>query len=128
MPKLIIKSLVLGFIVGAVFLGLSPLGLVIAFVEFLRPILIPGIDLFQPLVRNVGGSLSMMLGLILNGLIYSILFLSILAIRKYVVSRKIKFMAILFVILAFLAVTGMLANLYYFITSPNKSWIFMVGP
>lgn len=130
MPKLIIKSLVLGFIVGAVFLGLFPLGLVIAFVEFLRPILIPGIDLIHKLGLNlnVGGSWFMMLGLILNGLIYSILFLSILAIRKYVVSRKIKFMAILFVILAFLAVTGMLANLYYFITSPNKSWIFMVGP
>jgi hypothetical protein len=128
MPKLILKSLVFGFIVGAIFLGLAPFGLVFAFVEFLRPILIPGIDLFRPLWQNTSGSSPWILGVTLNGLIYTILFLTILLIRKHVVSRKVKFLTIFFVVLVFLAITGMLTNFYYFLISPNKSWIFGVGP
>jgi len=116
-PKLIVKSLVLGFMTGTVFLGLAPFGLGFSFVEFLRPILMPGIDLFQPLGRNIGGSLAMLLGLILNGLIYFIFFLSILTIQKYVVSRKMKVAAILCVVLVFLAITGMLSGVWHFMAS-----------
>ena len=127
MTKVTIKSLVLGFIIGTVFLGIAPLGLGIAFVEFLRPILIPGIDLFRPLYQNGGGSLPWIFGFILNGLIYTALFLSILVIQKHAVHRKVKFLTIVFVSLVFLAITGMLTNFYLFFTSPNKSWIFRIG-
>jgi len=89
MTKVIIKSLVLGFIIGTVFLGIAPLGLGIAFVEFLRPILVPGIDLFRSLYQSGSGSLPWIFGFILNGLIYTILFLSISLLKKYVVNRKV---------------------------------------
>ncbi len=130
MTKVIIKSLVLGFIIGTVFLGIAPLGLGIAFVEFLRPILIPGIDLFRSFYQSGSGSLPWIFGFgfILNGLIYTILFLSISLLKKYVVNRKVKLLTILAAILTFLAITGMLTNLYSFLTSPNKSWIFRIGP
>ncbi len=126
MTKVITKSLALGFIIGTVFLGIAPLGLGIAFVEFLRPILIPGIDLFRPLYQSGSGSLPWIFGFILNGLIYTALFLSILVIQKHVVRRKVKIVMILFVSLVFLAITGMLTNFYFFFTSPNKSWIFRI--
>lgn len=127
MTRVLIKSLVLGFAVGTVFLGIAPLGLGIAFVEFLRPILIPGIDLFRTLYQSESGSLPWIIGLILNGLIYTALFLSILLIQKHVAHRKGKFVMILFVSLVFLAITGMLTNFYLFLTSPNKSWILRIG-
>ena len=126
MTKVIIKSLALGFIIDTVFLGIAPLGLGIAFVEFLRPILMPGIDLFRSFYQS--GSLPWIFGFILNGLIYTILFLSISLLKKYVVNRKVKLLTILAAILTFLAITGMLTNLYSFLTSPNKSWIFRIGP
>ncbi len=128
MTKVIIKSLVLGFIIGTVFFGLAPFGLGIAFVEFLKPILIPGIDLFRLFWQNTPGSSPLVPGLILNGIIYTLLFFTILLIRKHVISIKVKFLTILFVVLSFLAVTGMFTNVYLFLTSPNKSWIFEIGP
>ena len=127
MTKVIIRSSVFGFIIGTVFLAIAPLGLGIAFVEFLRPILIPGIDLFRSLYPRGTGALPWIFGLILNGLIYTALFLSIVVIRKHVVRRKVKFLMILFVSLVFLALTGMLTNFYVLFTSPNKSWIFRIG-
>ncbi len=122
-----IKSLVPGFIIGTVFFGIAPLGLGIALVEFLRPILIPGIDLFRLLYPSGGGSLPWILGFILNGLIYTALFLSIFAVRKHVVDRKVRLVMILSVSLVFLAITGMLTDLYFLFTSPDKSWIFRIG-
>jgi len=114
MTKVIIKSLVLGFIIGTVFFGLAPFGLGIAFVEFLKPILILGIDLFRLFWQNTPGFSPLVPGLILNGIIYTILFFTILLIRKHVISRKVKFLTILFVVLSFLAVTGMFTNVYLF--------------
>ncbi len=124
MTKVIIRSAVLGFIVGTVFLAIAPLGLGIAFIEFLRPILIPGINLFRSLYLSGTGAWPWVLGLILNGLIYTALFLSIVVIQKRVAPRKVKVLMILFVGLVFLALTGMLTNFYVLFTSPNKSWIF----
>ncbi len=122
-----IKSLVLGFIIGTLFFGIAPLGLGIALVEFLRPILIPGIELFRPLYPNGSGSWPWIFGFILNGLIYTALFLSIFAVRKHVVDRKVRLLMILSVSLVFLAITGMLTDLYFLFTSPDKSWIFRIG-
>ena len=127
MTKVIIKSLVLGFIIGTVFLGIAPLGLGIALVEFLRPILIPGIDLLRPLYQSGSGSLLWIFGFILNGLIYTALFSSIFVVRKHVVRRKVRLLMILSVSLVFLAITGMLSDLYFLFSSPDKSWIFRIG-
>jgi len=128
MTKLIIKSVVFGFVISLVFLGVVYLNLVFAFAEFLRPILIPGFDLLRPLWKDTSGSYPWILGIILNVLIYAFLFLSISLIRKQAVSAKVRFWAILFVVTTFLAITGMLTNLCYFLISPNKSWIFRIGP
>ena len=122
-----IKSLVLGFIIGTVFVGIAPLGLGIALVEFLRPILIPGIDLFRLLYPSGGVSWLWIFGFILNGVIYTALFLSIFAVRKHVVDRKVRLLMILSVSLVFLAITGMLTDLYFLFTAPDKSWIFRIG-
>ena len=127
MTRLVLKSLVLGFVTGTVFLRVAPFGLVIGFVEFLRPILAPGIDLFRPLFQYVSGPLLWMLGLVLNGLVYTMLFLVIFLARKSVSSRGAKLLTTLLVLLVFLALTGMLTNLHSWLTSPNKGWIFQVG-
>ncbi len=122
-----IKSLVLGFMIGTVFFGIAPLGLGIALVEFMRPILIPGIDLFRPLYASGSGSWPWIFGFLLNGLICTALFLSIFAVRKQGVHRKARLLMILSVSPVFLAITGMLTDLYFLFTSPDKSWIFRIG-
>ena len=127
MTTLIIKSLVFGFVTGTLFFGIAPLGLGIAFVEFLRPILIPGVNLFQPFWQSTSGSMSLALGLFLNGIIYAMLFLSFSLIRKHVTNKKAKHLASFLLALSFLAVTGMLTNTYLLLTSPDKSWIFRIG-
>lgn len=132
MAKLVIQSVVFGFMIGMVFFVVAPAGLSVGLVEFLRPLLIPGIDLFphlfRPLLANPSGSINpLVLGLILNGLIYAALFLTISLIRTHVASRRMRRFALLLVILLFFAVTGMLRNVYSWLTSPNKSWIFRSG-
>lgn len=124
---LIMKSLALGFIVGAVLLGVAPLGLAIAFVEFIKPILAPGIGILQLLSQNILGSSFWIFGLLLNGLVYALLIFGILFIRSYAKSKKAKLAMTSLVILAFLALTGMLNDLYFLLSSPNKSWIFRIG-
>jgi len=129
MTKLVVKSLMLGFIIGIIFFAVFPLGLVIAFVEFLRPLLIPGHDLFKSLWQTSGfvPASQWIFAIALNGVIYTILFFSILLIKKNVTDSRMKFFVIVVVILMFFSVTGMLTNLYYFFISPNKSWIFQIG-
>ncbi len=131
MIKLAIESLLFGFLVGIIFFAIAPLALGIAFVEFLRPILIPGIDLlklFWPWQSsgNIPAS-QWTLSIALNGFIYSILFFAILLARKNIADRKRKLFTIIVVILIFLLITGMLTNLYSYFISPNKSWILNVG-
>lgn len=127
MTKLVRKSLVYGFIAGTVFFVIAPLGLAIAMIEFLRPILIPGVALFQLFWQNLTGAVGLILGLILNGVVYSLLFMSFSLVAKYVTDRKAKLLTTVLVSLVFLAATGMLDNIVLLLTSPDKSWIFQVG-
>lgn len=83
MTKLVVRPMIYGFILGAVFFVISPLGLGSAFIEHLRPVLIPGVLLTQ-LFLNVIGTIPLLLAFILNGVIYSILFFGFFAIRLYV--------------------------------------------
>jgi hypothetical protein len=128
--KLVLKSLISGLVIGTVFTIVAVFGLVSAFIEFLKPILVPRIEPFTSFfvfLKNVSGASSLIIALVRSWLTYTTLILVILLIQKYVEDRKLKFFAILFVILVFLALTGMFTNLYYFLSSPNKSWIFQVG-
>lgn len=127
MTKFYRKPLVYGFVVGVLFFVLAPLGLGIAIIQFLRPILIPGVALFQLFLRDFTGAMGLILGLVLNGVIYSMLLLSFALVRKHIASRNGKFLTTAVVCLVFLAATGMLTNIYLLLTSPDKSWIFQVG-
>ena len=122
-----IKSVVSGFVLGTVFFAIAPLGLGIGLIEFFRPILIPGVALLQLFRQNATGSMALLLGFLLNGVIYSLLFLSFSVVEKQAMSRKAKQLATLLVVLAFLGTTGMLGNLYLFLTSADKSWILQIG-
>ena len=84
MTKLIIKSIIYGFIVGTAFFAIAPFGLGVYFIEFLKPVLIPGVLLTQLILGNTVGSITLILALFLNGLIYTVLFLSFALTRKYV--------------------------------------------
>ena len=81
--KLLIKPTLISFILGIVLFGIAPLGLGLSFVETLRPVLIPGVTVVQLLGVNSSGSVALFTALLLNGVIYSILALSILATRSH---------------------------------------------
>ena len=129
MTKLVIKSLIFGFIVGIIFFAIAPLALGIAFIEFLRPLLVPGVDLFKSFWQTTGliPTSQWIFAIALNGFIYSIIFFAILLARKNIADRKTKLFTIVVIIIIFLLITGMLTNLYSLLTSPNKSWILDVG-
>ena len=123
MTKLIIKSLFFGFIVGVIFIVIAPLALGIAFIENLRPILIPGVALSKsiwPTADSVSTG-QWIFAILVNGLVYSILFFAVLLARKNIVGRKTKLFIIVVIMLIFLLITGMLTNLYALFISPNKS-------
>lgn len=121
MTRLLLKALVYGFITGAVLLVLAPLGLTIAFVEFLKPVLAPGVSLLHMVSGNVVGIAFWMLAVVLNGLVYAAFTFGLLFVCQRVSNRKARVVTMMQVILTFLAFTGMLGQLYRFIISPAKS-------
>ena len=88
MLKLVIKSTIIGFIIGSVFMVVAPLGLGISFIEYLKPVLIPGVSLMQLVGQTTVDSPFLMLGLFLNGLIYTVVALCFLLTRKYLEKRS----------------------------------------
>lgn len=119
-----IKPLVFGFITGVVFVFVSTLGLVIGFFEFIRPALSPGTEILRGSAENIPAPL--IVGIILNGIIYAALFYAIALTKKFFDGRK-RTLAIAVIIIIFLALTGMLSDIFTFIVSPDKAWIFNVG-
>jgi len=85
------------------------------------------VTLLQLFWQNAMGSMALLLGLLLNGVIYSLLFLSFSVVEKQAINRKAKQLAALLLVLAFLGATGMLGNVYLFLTSADKSWILQIG-
>jgi len=120
-----IRSLLLGFGTGTLFFLISPLGLGIAMVEFFKPVLAPGVSLVVLFSKGGGGPLLLPIGLILNGLTYSVFFLSLGLVNLHLNQHQI--LARIAVVLGFLTATGMLYNVILLLTSPDKSWIFQVG-
>jgi hypothetical protein len=70
MVKLILKSIISGFILGTVLFVVAPLGLAIYFIEYLKPVLIPGVSLAQFILGNTDSITPMIFAFIFNGLIY----------------------------------------------------------
>ena len=66
-------------------------------------------------------------GIVLNGIIYAVLFLVISLVNKNISNKATKVAAIALVILVFLGLSGMIASFLAFLTSPDKTWIFEVG-
>jgi len=85
MAKLILKSLVYGFIFGILFFFLAPLGLQIRFIEQIKPILIPGLYLLRNITENndIVPSFNSWISVVgLNVLIYSLVCFVIMYLRK----------------------------------------------
>ena len=83
MNILVKKCLTLGFVVCPVFLAIAPLGLGIAFIEFLKPVLDPGVRLLRLLWENTPDPLYWILALVLNGLVYSAFFYAVMFVKRY---------------------------------------------
>ena len=77
MKKVILRSTIIGFILGTLFFALAPLGLGLSLFEILKPVLVPGVYFVQFAGINTVGLLPMALALSLNVVIYSILVMSI---------------------------------------------------
>ena len=82
MRKLYIRSLICGYGVGILFFTIAPLGLGSRVIEVLKPFLTPGISLTQLLFASGGGVLAFAIALILNGAIFTLLFLLLFLARR----------------------------------------------
>jgi len=76
------RSIVYGFVLGTVLFVIAPLGLGIAFIELLKPLLVPGVLVTQLLLDSNGGMVPVVLALIFNGIIFSLLFFAYYSIRR----------------------------------------------
>jgi hypothetical protein len=109
-----IKAAILGFFTGVVLVPVAVLGLVVGLIEFLRPVLLPGVDALRTLPQGVLQSFTLPLlavGVVLNGIIYGALLFGISLAHRNIAHKGIKVAIIAGVIMVFLAATGMIANL-----------------
>jgi hypothetical protein len=74
MNRIILKSIVCGFVVGSILFAIAPLGLGISLIEILKPVLVPGVLLTQLILGNSIGIFPLTLALILNGVIFTVPF------------------------------------------------------
>lgn len=112
--KSILRGAIVGGIFGVVAVLIAPFGIVIALIGFLRPILIPGIDLIVNPYFNLhqgttGEAIKLWtLGVIFNVLIYAILGAILASIGSMKgLSKTIKILFIVVVIVSFIWFTGM---------------------
>ncbi|MDA1371663.1 MAG: hypothetical protein O2971_13010 [Proteobacteria bacterium] len=123
-----LRPLLIGFGAGILLFAVSLLGLAVAMVEFLRPVLIPGINLVRVFAVNpTSTTLPILAGIVLNGVIFALFFTSFSLISQHFTSPGKKRVAIIVLVLSFLLVTGMANELYGFWNSSNKSWIWQLG-
>ncbi|MFT4887105.1 MAG: hypothetical protein ACJA2D_001816 [Pseudohongiellaceae bacterium] len=76
MNRIYLKSTVLGFALGSILFVIAPLGLGIYIIEFLKPAFVPGLLITQLLIGSTVGAISIIIALALNGLIFTIPFLT----------------------------------------------------
>lgn len=70
------KSILYGFSLGAILFVIAPLGLGITLIEILKPALVPGVLITQLIFGNSAGVIPVISALALNGLVFTLLFLS----------------------------------------------------
>jgi len=87
MRNLILKSSLIGFLIGTVFFAIAPLGLGISVIEVFRPVLIPGVGFMHMIGINTTYIATRLCALLLNGLIYTAV-VSIIFVTKSRVARK----------------------------------------
>ena len=133
MFRLIRQSIGSGFLVGTILMMLTPLGMLITIVDFLNPLFMPGVRLFQffyhPLEKSAGVTSTVLFlsAILSNGIVYSLFFLSINMTQQYVKHKTARRIGIFVIILLFLALTGMLYNIYLLLQMPDKFGIFRIG-
>lgn len=126
--RIYLRPLLIGFGAGVLLFAVSLLGLAVAMVEFLRPVLIPGINLVRVFTSNpTATTLPILAGIVLNGVIFALLFTGFFLISQRLTSPGKKRAAVFAVVLCFLLLTGMVNALYEFLVSADKSWIWQVG-
>ena len=82
MTRICLISIICGFVLGTVLLGIAPLGLGISFIEPLRPVLAPGALITQQILGSSGGIVSIAVALAINGAIFTLLFIAYFWARK----------------------------------------------
>lgn len=73
--RVYLKSAACGFALGSILFAIAPLGLGIYIIEFLKPLLVPGLLITQLLIGNSIGPTSIAIALMLNGFLFTIPFL-----------------------------------------------------
>ena len=119
------KPLIYGFITGVLLVFIATLGLAIGVVAFLRPLLSPGTEMIRGYAQSIPAPL--IVGILLNGVIYAIVFSLIASTKKFAENKTARIIFIVLIIIVFVILTGMMSNLFDFLVSPDKSWIFNVG-
>ncbi|MCF7980778.1 MAG: hypothetical protein K9K86_02265 [Pseudomonadales bacterium] len=74
MKRIILKSLICGFVVGTILFAIAPLGLGISLIEILKPVMVPGIVVTQLILGDSVGVLPIAIALLINGVIFTIPF------------------------------------------------------
>ena len=77
MKKTLLRSVIIGFVLGVVSMGLATLGLAISFFEILKPVLAPGVYLVQFMGINTDTPILLILALCLNVLVYSLIVMGV---------------------------------------------------
>jgi len=74
MNRILLKSLLFGFVTGVVCFAIAPLGLGIELIALLKPVLAPGIPITQLILGNNVTLITYVLAVLFNGIIYTALF------------------------------------------------------
>ena len=76
MKMIYLKSIAFGFVLGTILFAIAPLGLGIPIIEILKPVLAPGALITQLILRNSVGIMPIIIALMINGVLFTILFLT----------------------------------------------------
>ena len=76
MNRVYLKSIAFGFVSGTILFAIAPLGLGIPIIEILKPVLAPGALITQLILRNSVGITPIIIAVMINGVLFTILFLA----------------------------------------------------
>ena len=82
MNRIYLKSIAFGFVLGTILFSIAPLGLGIPIIEILKPVLAPGALITRLFLRNSVGTIPITIALMINGVLFTIPFLTYFLTRK----------------------------------------------